>query len=90
MVSSSLAPALGAWEDPNRRLLADLCDFGTSPEVALCNWTNLKVTELKWQPSKGESAFWLGGPKEDATYGDSQGEYSQVLVTVWWSDGHLS
>ncbi|XP_071534110.1 MAM and LDL-receptor class A domain-containing protein 1-like [Panulirus ornatus] len=66
---------------------ADLCDFGTSPDVGLCDWTNLKVTELKWQPSKGESAFWLGGPEDDATYGDGQGGYavfetSQIPVRV--------
>ncbi|XP_069156146.1 MAM and LDL-receptor class A domain-containing protein 1 isoform X2 [Procambarus clarkii] len=54
----------------------DLCDFGSSPTVSLCNWTNLKVTQLQWQPSQGQNAYWIGGPKEDVSYGDDQGGYA--------------
>ncbi|ROT72904.1 hypothetical protein C7M84_008673 [Penaeus vannamei] len=55
---------------------ADLCDFGSSPDVSLCDWSNLNVTQLQWQPSQGQSAFWLGGPQEDVSYGDDLGGYA--------------
>lgn len=68
--------------------MADLCDFGSSPEENLCTWTNLKVAELKWQSTTGDSSFWMGGPQEDVSYGDNLGEfYSMVLqygITVWY------
>ncbi|ROT84202.1 putative apical endosomal glycoprotein precursor [Penaeus vannamei] len=54
----------------------DLCDFGSSPDVSLCDWSNLNVTQLQWQPSQGQSAFWLGGPQEDVSYGDDLGGYA--------------
>ncbi|XP_045139378.1 MAM and LDL-receptor class A domain-containing protein 1-like isoform X1 [Portunus trituberculatus] len=55
---------------------SELCDFGSSPTQSLCDWTNLEVTQLRWSPSTGESAFWLGGPGVDVSYGDSQGGYA--------------
>ncbi|XP_045139382.1 MAM and LDL-receptor class A domain-containing protein 1-like isoform X3 [Portunus trituberculatus] len=61
-----------AEEDPD----SELCDFGSSPTQSLCDWTNLEVTQLRWSPSTGESAFWLGGPGVDVSYGDSQGGYA--------------
>ncbi|KAK7075223.1 hypothetical protein SK128_016275 [Halocaridina rubra] len=61
---------------PNDQDNADLCDFGTLPDVALCEWSNLNVTLLKWIPSAGQSAFWIGGPQEDVTYGDAIGGYA--------------
>ncbi|CAL4111317.1 unnamed protein product, partial [Meganyctiphanes norvegica] len=63
---------------------AELCDFGTGEDTGLCDWSNLNVTQLDWRPTKGDNAFWLGGPQEDVTYGDKAGGYavfetSQVL-----------
>ncbi|KAK3871532.1 hypothetical protein Pcinc_023337 [Petrolisthes cinctipes] len=54
----------------------DLCDFGSSPEENLCSWTNLKVAELKWRSTTGDSSFWMGGPEEDVSYGDNLGGYA--------------
>ncbi|XP_042223309.1 MAM and LDL-receptor class A domain-containing protein 1-like isoform X2 [Homarus americanus] len=54
----------------------ELCDFDSSPNENLCDWTNLKVTQLQWQASVGKNTFWLGGPKEDVSYGDDLGGYA--------------
>ncbi|XP_063609951.1 MAM and LDL-receptor class A domain-containing protein 1-like [Penaeus indicus] len=64
------------WGFITKPHFTDLCDFGSSPDVSLCDWSNLNVTQLQWQPSQGQSAFWLGGPQEDVSYGDDLGGYA--------------
>ncbi|XP_066937101.1 MAM and LDL-receptor class A domain-containing protein 1-like [Macrobrachium rosenbergii] len=54
----------------------DLCEFGSMPDVNLCKWSNLNVTQLKWIASAGRNAYWLGGPQDDVTYGDALGGYA--------------
>uniref|UniRef100_A0A6A7FLR1 MAM and LDL-receptor class A domain-containing protein 2-like n=1 Tax=Hirondellea gigas TaxID=1518452 RepID=A0A6A7FLR1_9CRUS len=54
----------------------ETCDFGTNNDVVLCSWMNVNVTSLKWRPSRGENAYWMGGPVEDVTYGDKFGGYA--------------
>lgn len=56
--------------------LEETCDFGTNADVTLCNWMNVNVTSLKWRASRGENAYWMGGPVEDVTYGDVFGGYA--------------
>ncbi|XP_047739184.1 MAM and LDL-receptor class A domain-containing protein 2 isoform X2 [Hyalella azteca] len=54
----------------------ETCDFGTNEDVVLCRWMNVNFTTLKWRASRGENAFWLGGPPQDVTYGDKFGGYA--------------
>ena len=42
------------------------CDFGSGSDVDTCGWDNLaNVTTLSWTASKGDDAFWIGGPRHD-------------------------
>merc|ERR1719242_1988943 len=42
------------------------CNFGAGLSVGSCGWENLEnVTGLRWRPSKGDDAFWIGGPRHD-------------------------
>ena len=42
------------------------CDFGNGNSIDTCGWDNLdNVTSLKWSASKGDDAFWIGGPRHD-------------------------
>ena len=44
------------------------CNFGSGLGVGTCEWGNLEnVTSpgLKWTASKGDDAFWIGGPRHD-------------------------
>ncbi|XP_069937459.1 MAM and LDL-receptor class A domain-containing protein 1-like, partial [Cherax quadricarinatus] len=75
-LSNAVGIVEGSRNGANIFLPADTCDFGTSPTISLCKWTNLKVTQLQWQASSGQNAFWLGGPQEDVSYGDTLGGYS--------------
>ena len=42
------------------------CNFGSALNVGSCEWSNLEnVTSLRWRASKGDDAFWIGGPRHD-------------------------
>ena len=42
------------------------CDFGAGASVDTCGWDNIEnLTSLTWTASKGDDAFWIGGPRHD-------------------------
>ena len=46
------------------------CDFNKGPGVETCLWDNLaNYTALQWGASKGEDAYWIGGPRMDKNDG---------------------
>jgi hypothetical protein len=50
------------------------CDFGSSPDVNLCGWTNVPISAFEWLPSNGKDSFWIGGPRKDSNGQNEQGE----------------
>jgi len=45
--------------------------------VDTCLWDNLaNYTALQWGASKGEDAYWVGGPRNDKNDGSLEGGYA--------------
>ena len=43
----------------------------------MCLWDNLpNLTSLKWTASRGEDAYWVGGPRADHSDGSIEGGYA--------------
>jgi len=65
----------GGEFDPETNKAAN-CDFKNGGEVDMCLWDNLaNTTVLKWIPSKGTDAYWIGGPRLDTNEGSDRGGY---------------
>ena len=53
------------------------CNFKKNDLVDTCLWDNLSnYSSLQWLASKGEDAYWIGGPREDHTEGNLVGGYA--------------
>ena len=53
------------------------CDFSKGAKVETCLWDNLaNYTVLKWGASKGEDAYWIGGPRNDKSDSNLDGGYA--------------
>ena len=53
------------------------CDFKKGATVETCLWDNLaNSTVLQWGASKGEDAYWIGGPRNDKSDGSLNGGYA--------------
>ena len=53
------------------------CDFSKGGGVETCLWDNLSnYTALQWGASKGEDAYWVGGPRKDKNDGSLDGGYA--------------
>ena len=53
------------------------CDFKTGEKVSTCLWENLaNSTVLEWGASRGEDAYWIGGPRTDRTAANLDGGYA--------------
>ena len=63
------------------------CDFSKGGGVETCLWDNLSnYTALQWGASKGEDAYWVGGPRKDKNDGSLDGGYA-FLETSAVADG---
>ena len=53
------------------------CDFNSGISVSTCLWESMdNTTVLGWQASRGEDAYWLGGPRKDKSIGSVDGGYA--------------
>ena len=53
------------------------CDFKRGGSVDTCLWDNLaNYTALQWGASKGEDAYWVGGPRKDKNDDSLEGGYA--------------
>jgi len=54
------------------------CDFGKGSSMSTCLWENIRGSNstLSWSASRGEEAFWIGGPRKDKTDGNIDGGYT--------------
>ena len=66
------------------------CEFGTGPEVELCNWWTPPDSHpnVRWRAGYGSTAYWLGGPLIDKTSGDDSGMLAWLLFAVHPSPPH--
>lgn len=50
------------------------CNFAKGIKAEMCLWDNLgNSTDLHWEASIGQDAFWKGGPRVDKTDGSLDG-----------------